>query len=340
MKALRFATIGAWGHGPHVLRQLAPLAGQIDLVACATAVPEDDPRAWARDHPQTAGAPLYDDPRLMLQEVRPDVVIISARLDRIAPLAIEAARFSCHLVCEKPLAITHESLRELHQAVRSADVQCVAMLDNRDNPALAAARKAIEQGQIGNVVLCNARKSYKWGSRPEWFGTRRLYGGTIPWIGIHALDFIHAAAGGRFTAVSALHGNAAHPQRPGCEDHASLLLEMAGGVRATASIDYLRPASAPTHGDDWIRIVGTRGIIEAHMARNVCTLVADNQPPCELPPGADVPTYAGIFRGLREDPAALAGDTARSFTLTHAALCARDAADQRRWVAIEQGPWD
>ena len=35
------------------------------------------------------------------------------------------------------------------------------------------------------------------------------------------------------------------------------------GLAATLSFDFLRPETAPTHGDDWARIVGTTGVIEA-----------------------------------------------------------------------------
>ena len=35
---------------------------------------------------------------------------------------------------------------------------------------------AVRAGQIGQVVLANARKSYKWGTRPQWFGERGRYG--------------------------------------------------------------------------------------------------------------------------------------------------------------------
>ena len=37
---------------------------------------------------------------------------------------------------------------------------------------------------------------------------------------------------------------------------------MEDDVFASASIDYLRPDTAPSHGDDRIRVAGTEGVVE------------------------------------------------------------------------------
>jgi len=70
------------------------------------------------------------------------------------------------------------------------------------------------------------------------------------------------------------------------------------------------------------------------LARNTCTLMAADQAPLELPLPAPVNFFADLARKLRDDPASLAEDTLRSFRLTHACLCARDAADRQEVVTI------
>ena len=240
------------------------------------------------------------------------VVIISTRLDQIAPAAMAAAKAGCHLICEKPLALRHEDLDALYDAVKIANVQCLAILGNCAHPVLQAARKAVQDGLIGDIILCNARKSYKFGKdRPAWFGQRDLYGGTIPWVGIHALDFIESATGLRFTTVAAMQGNMSHPEYPDCEDHCAIILGLTNGGHATISLDFLRPNGAPSHGDDWLRVVGSRGIIEAYLARNTCTLITENQPPVELAlpePINFLPISCGncgiILRRCRKQPSA------------------------------------
>jgi len=120
----------------------------------------------------------------------------------------------------------------------------------------------------------------------------------------------------------------AHPLDPECEDACTMSLRLANGGLATVSVDYLRPGSADTHGDDWLRIVGTEGSIEAAMERDQC-LVLDQDGHGEIEPDAErEPYYPPLMRAFpKAGTAAPTEETRRSFYLTHVALCARDAAD-------------
>lgn len=337
MEPLRVAVIGSWGHVAIPLDACQRVDG-VRIVGLAPAAPDDNPDNVRRQIAKAVEAPVFSDYHQLLTQTRPDLAIIATRLDRIAPVAIEAAGKGCHLICEKPLSIEHALLGELFQVVTSRCLHCLPILTNRQHPVLHAAVTAVRAGRIGQVVLANARKSYKWGTRPEWFGDRRRYGGTIPWIGIHALDFVHAVVDRPFTAVAAMQSNAAHPQRHDCEDNCTLLLEMEGGAHATISIDYFRPENATTWGDDWLRVVGTKGTIEACMDRGVCLLQAEDTPQMELHLPMGVPAFDTFLEAIKQEQPYPPEQTRNGFILTHAALCARDAADQSQLLHIPA--WD
>jgi hypothetical protein len=110
---------------------------------------------------------------------------------------------------------------------------------------------------------------------------------------------------------------------------------------ATASIDYLRAPTAPTHGDDWLRIVGTEGNIEAAMERGYCT-ITDSEGVHEVTEfEAKKPYYPPILRNLPQPgQSGPTAETRLGFALTHTALCARDAADQGVFISDLSGPWD
>jgi predicted dehydrogenase len=139
---------------------------------------------------------------------------------------------------------------------------------------------------------------------------------------------IHLLAGQEFVSVSAMSSNRVHPDRPDCHDNGLLLLQLSGGGHASVSFDLLRPKSASTHGDDWVRIVGSKGVIEAGLDRGLCKIVTDESPEQEvpLPPRGDY--YAPLLRGLSGQKTPLP-EMRRAFMLTQACLCARDAADQQ-----------
>ena len=338
---LKIATIGAWGHLGRVLGEIDQ-APQFRVCAMAKALPDEDPReSYGRNHACAADAAHFDDHRHMLHAIDPDVVIISTRPDRIVPLAIEAAEQGRHLICEKPLALDHVTLKKLWDTCFARGVQCVAILNNHVHPVIAAAREAVRTGRIGTVAIVNARKSYKWANRPSWFGRRENYGGTIPWIGIHALDFIYSITDQTFTSVAAMHSNVAHASHPQCEDNAALALRLSGGGHATASLDLLRPAAAETHGDDWFRVVGSRGMIEGNMMRKTCTLITDQQPAHDLPLGPLNPTFTPLLREIDEEIVSPepSHEMRRAFMLTHVALVARDAADRGAVLPIHPEAW-
>jgi predicted dehydrogenase len=323
---VRVGIIGNWGHHVCVLEE-TDLCSDISIVGLAPGFEGEDLSSLHA----TSGplAKQYENHLEMLSEQQPDVVLISTRLDRISDLAIDVANTGCHSICEKPLALNHGDLARMWEAVTANRTQCIAMLPNRSHPVLAAARCAVDAGRIGEVKLLNARKSYKFsGPRTGWLARRASYGGTLPWIGIHALDFIDSVAHVPFTSLSAFHANVAHPLDPECEDVCTMNLRLANGGLATVSVDYLRPPSASTHGDDWLRIVGTEGSIEAAMERNQI-LVLDRDGHGEIVPCAErEPYYPPLMRAFpKAGTAAPTEETSRSFYLTHVALSARDAAD-------------
>jgi predicted dehydrogenase len=337
MSKLKLATIGAYGHFPHVLEELEG-SDDLDVVALAKALPDDDLDA-VRKFPIAGIAPAYDDYHLMLREQNPDVVVVSTRLDLINPIAIAAAEAGCHLICEKPLALAHAPLEKLYRTIEGRGVQCIAMLSNPYHAVIRGARQLATEGRFGKIVIVNARKSYKWGSRPDWFGNREQYGNTIGWVGIHALDMIQAVTGERFTSVAAMLSNISHPERPDCQDNVAMILGLSGGGHATVSVDLLRPNAAATHGDDWLRIVGSKGVAEASLDGGWLhvTTNAEAERRVTLPPTQTY--YSDFLRSLKRAPAEPLSDTRRAFELTHVCLTAWDAAVEGRVLNIQPGPW-
>ena len=95
----------------------------------------------------------------------------------------------------------------------------------------------------------------------------------------------------------------------------------------------LRPAAAATHGDDWVRIVGSTGVIEASLDRGSCKVITRDAAEQEMPLLAKGVYYAPFLRSLASGQ--FSADTRKAFMLTHVALCARDSADKK---SVEEIP--
>ena len=335
MDKLTIVSIGGFGHIDAVFRDLVGM-DEADLVGMAPAYDGEDISKFLKLPPAADKKVYHEDYKQMLKELKPDAAIVSTRLDLIPKVIMEVAGLGCrHIIAEKPLALDMATLKKVRKSVEKNKINLIAMLTMRSDPQFVAAKQVYDSGAIGQAILANGRKSYKWGTRPDWFGAKDKYGGTIGWVGIHAFDFINYVTGLGFTKVAAMKGNLVHSDRPACEDNCVLIAELSNGGHATISVDYCRPEEAPTHGDDWIRVIGTKGVLEASLAKKDCNVISKEKGIFShpLPEGKDK-----MFRRFLLN--ALAGKDSTelqeiSFMLTKICLLARDAAEKGKIIDIK-----
>src|SRR5262249_261546 len=270
---MRLGLIGSTGHW----RTYAPALEHVDgltLVAVAPAGPEETTGAFDHAPGLTAETRRYEDARKMLDAERLDVVQVCGRNDRIPAWPRIALERGLPVVAEKPMAMDQSTLEELFRAARRTKAALLPMHTMRGVAELAAVRQAVGAGEIGDPVLSFSQKTYKWGrSRPDSYRSRETFPGLAPWVGIHAFDWLHWILRDVFRGVMGRDGRTARPVFPACGSQAAFVLTMRNGGVASVTLDYLRPEPAPTHGDERLRIAGTRGVIEASLVEHKVTLV-------------------------------------------------------------------
>jgi predicted dehydrogenase len=255
----------------------------------------------------------------MLDQTQPDLAIVSPVFGLTGSIVIACAERGIDVFCEKPIAGTLAELERVEAAVKASGIHFGAMHYLRVSPAFWQGARMVQDGAIGDVRLLNAQKSYRFGTRPDWYRDRDLFTGIIPWVGIHAIDWIYAFAGKKFLSV-----NASCEGTP--ERTALCRFDLEGGAMASVTLDYYRPEIAPTHDDDRIRCVGTEGILEVRdgmihlMNRDGVRTIAPDPAP-------------ELFTCFLKGNDLLSPD--EIFYLTRVALLARESADTQATVAIE-----
>ena len=164
------------------------------------------------------------------------------------------------------------------------------------------------------------------GNRPAYYHKRETYGGTIPWVGSHALDWILWFGKSNFKTLYAVHDTADNGGNGDLEMTALVTAVLENNVMASASIEYLRPAAAPTHGDDQVRVAGTRGVVEV-MHGKVTLITSEEYKELELLPERGI-FYDFARHILYGEPCIV--DAEETFELTRACLAARDFADRNK----------
>ncbi|CAN5549325.1 Gfo/Idh/MocA family oxidoreductase [soil metagenome] len=334
MQIERVAFIGARGHTHYVFSGLERMP-RVRLVALADGAP-DCPVApvakWCAEHGQSPEG--FSDWREMLDRTQPQAVVVCGPFEQRAMMTIAAIERGIHVFVEKTAAITFEDLEKLRAAHRAHPrVHLSCMMGHRYERGIFTAARLIREGAIGEVRLMNTRKSYKLGKRDPFYSARETYGGTILWVGSHAIDWILWMSGRPITSVFASQSSDHNEHNGTMERSAACLFELGGGAIATASLDLFRHPNSPTHGDDWIRIVGSAGTIEAK-ADSLKLINASNDGSQPVEVACDRQIFVDFIEGIEEVRAPLI-DAEQTLALTEACLAARESADQRAVVARE-----
>ena len=129
-----------------------------------------------------------------------DIVDINTPNDSHAEIAIAAAQAGKAILCEKPLALNVAQCNEMVAAVKKAKVVNMVCHNYRRIPAIAQAKKMIEEGAIGEVFHYYARYAQDWIVDPEFPLVWRLQkgvsgSGTHGDINAHIIDLARYLVG-------------------------------------------------------------------------------------------------------------------------------------------------
>jgi len=328
---VRVGIIGLEGHFSEVL-EAARVMPEIQVVAVVAAKPRE--RQRLSSNRALAGARPYDDYRRMLDQEKLDAVAICDENGSRAATVMACAERSLPIAAEKPLAISLEQLDNVRKTVARHRTRLTMLLPMRFEPHYLAMRAIVEAGKIGEPVALGSQKSYKLGlergQRPEWMRRRSSYGGTIPFIGIHMVDLMRWTSGREFVETAAFQSRVGFPELGEMENNTAVIYRLDNQGTANLRMDYLRPESAPTHGDDRLRIAGTGGVVE-YQGGSLTLATATDKPHTvtELP--SHRPLFADFLDSIYRNTKHLIA-LEDVFRVTEIVLRSREAAETGRVV--------
>ena len=269
----------------------------------------------------------------MLDQEKLDVVAVCNPNGERAAAVLAVVERQLHVIAEKPLAIERADLERIKKAVARYGVRLSMLLPMRFSPPYLAIKQVVASGEIGEVAQIAAQKSYKAGDRAPWFKKRSSYGGTIPWIGSHMVDLMRWTSGREFTEVFSYQTRIGFPELGEMENVTASVFRLDNGGAGLLRMDYFRPQTAPTHGDDRLRLAGLKGVVEYQEATGV-TVMSEKEKPrviTELPPAGSVfvDFLESVYHGK---PAALPLEDV--YRVCDIVLAARDSAEQHRVIRL------
>ncbi|MGD6817436.1 Gfo/Idh/MocA family protein [Metabacillus sp. 84] len=151
------------------------------------------------------GLAYYKDYKTMTLLEKPDAVVISLPHHLHKEAAIWCAGQKCHLLIEKPLAITYQDCLEIEHICDIMEIKVMTAHVQRYFPEKQAVKKIIVSRRLGNLlgILDKRHLPYFHSARPGWFFEKDQCGGGIFMnLGAHSFDKILWLTDQRLEAVS------------------------------------------------------------------------------------------------------------------------------------------
>ncbi|MEV5746166.1 Gfo/Idh/MocA family oxidoreductase, partial [Microbispora rosea] len=172
------------------------------------------------------------------------IVDICTPGDSHAEIAIAALAAGKHVLCEKPLANTVAEAEAMAAAAKEAaarGVRSMVAFNYRRVPAVALARRFVEEGRLGEIRHVRAQYLQDWIVDPEFPLVWRLQkdkagSGALGDIGAHIIDTAEFITGQLLTGVSAMTETFVK-QRPLAEGSSGLAGEGGTGQMGEVTVD-------------------------------------------------------------------------------------------------------
>jgi len=254
----------------------------VDLVAVA------EPDAQRRERVVNllaqgrAQVDVYEDYHELLARRDIEAVVICSPNADHCRMTLDAARARKHVLCEKPLALTVAEADEMIAVCAQEGVFLGTAYPCRFSPVMWEIKQQIAAGQIGDVLAMSATNhlgavgaAAATASNWNWFtDPQRSGGGCIRDHIVHALDLCRWFSGREPVEVYAEAGTLATPGLR-VEDTGLLLVTFEGGLVGSIDPSWDRPRTWTRWGDVTMRVIGTRGTLEADVTGQVVSRTTD-----------------------------------------------------------------
>lgn len=191
-KKLRLAIIGCGGISETHIQAMSKIP-EFEIVAGCDIKPERL-KVMKEKYGITAGYEKWDD---LLAEVKPDAVSVCTPNGVHAPATIAALNAGCHVITEKPMAMSPAECEEMIAAAKANGKKLVVGFQFRYHPTTQMLVRARDEGQFGDILYVKCQALRRRGI-PNWgvFGQKELQGGgPMIDIGVHVIEMAHYMMG-------------------------------------------------------------------------------------------------------------------------------------------------
>ena len=255
----------------------------------------------------------------------------------------------CSVLVEKPITLIPEHTYELIELAKKQQLNYSGIFQNRYNPAMQAAKSALDNGRLGEIISASVRLiwcRYQDYYNDEWHGRWSSDGGVISQQAIHHIDAVNWLCG-PIEKVSAVMDRRVND----LEAEDTLVGSFVTNAGALGTIQATT-AARPEDYEAAVTIIGEKGMIEiGGIALNEITEwkfidVSDEDAKAKERFSEDVPTGYGLSHGrilsdylhkleIGEELPISAKDSLKAVEIVHALYA---SAENNTWIRLDQNP--
>lgn len=273
---LRVAIVGAGSMGTNHLRVLRDFEeGKVSVVGVAESYPDALARTERLFH-----VPGFADYREMIEQAKPDLVVVVTPTVTHFDVASFALEHGCHVLVEKPIAHTVAEATTLVELARSKGVVFAVGHIERFNPAVRRLKRLLEEGVLGNIYELHARRLGPFPPRIRDVGV------TLD-LATHDLDVMLFVTGSR---VRSLFAQTQQLVRRDYEDLLLGVLRFDSGAVGVLDVNRLTPTKARE-----LTVTGERGMFYLNYLTQELTFTENDYEPSDW---GQMGSLAGVGDGV------------------------------------------
>ena len=210
---MKYALIGCGRISPNHI--IAAQNNGLDIVAICDIVRENAEDKMLKFDLDPKKVAIYEDYREMLEKEKPELVAIATESGKHAGIALDCIAANCHVIIEKPIALSISDADEIIQKAKEKGVLVCANHQNRFNKSIQEIRKAIEKNRFGKLLHGTAHirwaRDHAYYDRAAWRGTWEQDGGALMNQCIHDIDLLRWMMGDEIDTVYGMTDRLIHP---------------------------------------------------------------------------------------------------------------------------------
>lgn len=227
MKKMKVAVVGYGGMGGWHTEKLlksdvAELAGIYDI------------RRERNELAESRGIHAYGSLRELLQDSEVELVTVAVPNDAHEDVVVKALNAGKNVICEKPVALSLESLNRMIEAAEKNHVHFSTHQNRRWDVDYLAMKQVHDSGELGKVINIESRIHGSRGIPSDWRGEKVHGGGMLYDWGIHLIDQMLMIFG--FENVESVYCVCDHITNQEVDDGFRLDLNFKNGQRATVEV--------------------------------------------------------------------------------------------------------